>query len=248
MKTRTLPVRTCSTLDGHERTAVHASVFCPIKRDSHSVEGCRTCDRLVEIRTDERGAPTSVSCHVPAPEPRERERSASMVARVYGARAGMGAMLEHVAVSDVMTRDVVCVSPSLPVRDAWELLSSSGFSGVPVVDERRHPVGILSRTDLVREQADALEDEDALDLQLRVSDVMTTRALVVPETASLAQAAAMMAFERLHRVPAVSVEGRVVGILTATDVVRWIAEQAGYVVGDARAVRQDPQKREQEVE
>jgi CBS domain-containing protein len=59
---------------------------------------------------------------------------------------------------------------------------------------------------------------------------MTQSALWLPETASLGQAAALMALERIHRVPIVSGDGRVVGIISTLDISQWLAEQGGYVV------------------
>ena len=44
-------------------------------------------------------------------------------------------------------------------------------------------------------------------------------------------AAALMAYENIHRVPVVAADGAVIGIVSAMDIVRWVAEQDGYVVG-----------------
>lgn len=52
----------------------------------------------------------------------------------------------------------------------------------------------------------------------------------LPESASLSKAAALMAFEGVHRLPILSNDGKVVGILSALDVLRWLAKQQGYVV------------------
>jgi CBS domain-containing protein len=54
---------------------------------------------------------------------------------------------------------------------------------------------------------------------------MVRRALSVSEGASLAEVAAFLGFEEVHRAPVVSREGRVVGMVTALDLVRWLAGQ-----------------------
>jgi CBS domain-containing protein len=51
-------------------------------------------------------------------------------------------------------------------------------------------------------------------------------------------AATVMAIEGVHRIPVTSESGEVVGILSALDVLRWLAEQDGYAI--ERPPRHDP--------
>src|SRR5580765_497562 len=53
------------------------------------------------------------------------------------------------AAADVMTKDVVTVAPDQPVREIARLLQQHRISGVPVVDEHRHVIGIVSEADLI---------------------------------------------------------------------------------------------------
>jgi len=53
------------------------------------------------------------------------------------------------AVGDVMTRDVVCIAPELPVRDAMQLVTSRRVRHLPVADRGRI-IGLVSIGDLVR--------------------------------------------------------------------------------------------------
>ncbi len=55
------------------------------------------------------------------------------------------------------------------------------------------------------------------------------------EDTSLSHAAALMAYEGVQRIPVVSFEGKVVGMVSAMDVVRWLAQHDGYVVPDSRS-------------
>lgn len=55
---------------------------------------------------------------------------------------------------DIMTRDVLTVSPELSVRDAMEMLTSRHISGAPVVS-RDKVVGVVSLTDLAESAAAA---------------------------------------------------------------------------------------------
>lgn len=131
-------------------------------------------------------------------------------------------------ISEIMATRVLCVSPHLPLGALKELFLKHGISGAPVVDEDGLPVGIVSKTDLVRhghcEEAEKA-DEDAV-----VANIMTHLAFCLPANESIAKAAALMAFEGMHRVPIVGTHGEVVGIVSSLDIVRWLARANGYIV------------------
>jgi CBS domain-containing protein len=153
---------------------------------------------------------------------------------------------------DVMTRDVVTVTPSTPLADVAQMFSEDSISGAPVVDAQERLVGIVSRTHvltgLLDERGEATapalrtllglpeteegEAEDGGDLpepegttEVTVEDVMVgDPATAAPDT-PLAAIARRMAKDRLHRV--VVVEGdRVVGILTSIDVLGRFSDSA----------------------
>lgn len=117
--------------------------------------------------------------------------------------------------ASVMTADVVCVRPDLEVAALRVLLANQPFSGTPVVDEEGRPVGVISQTDLAR--------AELMGVGAKVSDVMTPMPLSLAENAPLSVAVAHMATEDLHRIAVVDTSGRVVGIISTLDVVRWLA-------------------------
>lgn len=55
----------------------------------------------------------------------------------------------QLTVRDVMTPDPACISAESPVNEAAQLLLSSIFTGLPVVDAQRHPVGVVTQGDLI---------------------------------------------------------------------------------------------------
>jgi predicted phosphoribosyltransferase len=111
------------------------------------------------------------------------------------------------------------------------------------VDESGKPIGIITRSDLLFEQQQMHADAGELSpspptgraadfraaglrtvqLGALVGDVMTERVVTLPETATVAQAAALMATYNLHGIPVVSAAGAVVGMLSANDIVAWVA-------------------------
>ncbi|MEE6210664.1 CBS domain-containing protein [Salarchaeum sp. III] len=127
-------------------------------------------------------------------------------------------------VADAMTPRSELVTVELPGtrEDVLTYLQEREFSSVPVVKETdagERYRGLVSREDLIEQP-----DEDQLALLMQ--DVPTTAA-----DASLVEAARLMVAEGARRVPVVSEDGELEGIVTITDVVRAIAD--GDVDGDS---------------
>jgi CBS domain-containing protein len=132
----------------------------------------------------------------------------------------------NTAISEIMTTEVVCVSPELSVELLTKMMIERGFSGAPVVDANNKPIGVVSKTDVLRSSIDARAP-----LAVTVGAIMTPVAFTLSENATIAEAAALMAYEGTHRVPAIASDGAVAGIVSTIDVLRWIAETEGYLVG-----------------
>ena len=54
------------------------------------------------------------------------------------------------AIKSVMTADVISVQPDTPIYEALSLLAKHKISGMPVIDDEDHVVGILSEKDVLR--------------------------------------------------------------------------------------------------
>jgi CBS domain-containing protein len=165
-----------------------------------------------------------------------------------GQRHGRTALAARTPISTVMTREVVCVERDLSVEALTTLFLERGIHGAPVVDHGGELVGFVSMTDLLRrryEDADADEaappgrpigaGADELGgfhvtelAHATVGEVMMPLAISLEESAPLGLAAALMAFEGVHRVPVTSAAGKVVGILSSLDLLRWLAHEDGY--------------------
>jgi CBS domain-containing protein len=133
-------------------------------------------------------------------------------------------------VGEVMMRDVIFVRPDTSLLTVAELLLDHHISGVPVVDSKGRLQGVISQTDLVRRQIDEEgEAGPSLDAGLHMvdssvaADVMTKKVLTVDPGASLVEAAKVMVEASVHRVPVVTKDGKLVGIVSTSDIVRWVA-------------------------
>lgn len=139
-------------------------------------------------------------------------------------------------VTVVMASPVVTVDPEAPVRDILRLFVAGGIGAAPVVDSRGEAIGVVSKTDVLRAVYDdpscagpgvaaELEVERDLpegDSDVRARDLMTPAPLTVPESASVAEAAAIMAREHVHRLFVVGRAGTLAGVVSAMDLVRWL--------------------------
>ncbi len=129
--------------------------------------------------------------------------------------------------SDAMTRHVRCVHRNTTLRDVVILLLDKHISGAPVVDDAGRAVGIISKTDVLERLV-----KEGPDLSASVDRIMTPLTFSLPEDAPIGRAAALMAFESVHRLVITAKGGAVVGILSALDLVRWIARQDHFAVPD----------------
>lgn len=198
---------------------VEIGVPCPLRGKDMTLDECSVCPRLqgLVVTPDGRGA--FLRCRMPA----DLESSP---AHEPGSAEAIGA---SATISDVMTIHIVCVRPDLDVAELGTVFVETGISGVPVIDWEGKPVGVVSKTDLLRLVCGTgtLEPGTAT-----VSDIMMPLPLCLPANESLARAAALMAYEKVHRVPVVGASGQVVGIVSSLDVLRWMARQHGYVLTD----------------
>jgi CBS domain-containing protein len=132
------------------------------------------------------------------------------------------------------------------IKQAIAFLTEAGFSGAPVVNEAGQPVGVISKTDLLRHAIDtasepvavvAGHDGAALTCGAKqgshapschhfrtVADIMTPSIVAVPRSASLAQVAAKMTARRVHRVFVVDTTGALIGVVSSLDVLRALCE------------------------
>ena len=151
--------------------------------------------------------------------------------------------VSRIPVEDIMATEVVYVGPRDTVREALELMLQNHVSAVPVVEGRGRCIGVLSTTDILNltqeldEELMALSRTKGVAHQLmierlaesdmgteRVQAVMTDGVIRVDPNSTVAQAAAEMVRHHVHRVIVTDEEQRLVGIVSAMDVLRALAE------------------------
>lgn len=112
-----------------------------------------------------------------------------------------------------MIVDPVTIMPNRPVSEALHVMESFHISGVPVVDEAGHLVGIITNRDLRFETRG----------DIPVSDIMTPQPLVtVPVGTTLQDAKAVLQKHRIEKLLVVDDEGRIKGLITVKDIQKAI--------------------------
>ena len=120
-------------------------------------------------------------------------------------------LLQNVTVGDMMSSPVTTVPPTLPVRDVITMMYSSKHLGFPVV-ERDTLIGMVTLADVNRTSS---IDRDAM----QVRDIMTRDPITLPPSAPVIDALKIMSARNFGRIPVVQ-EGKILGIVTRTDIIK----------------------------
>jgi CBS domain-containing protein len=146
---------------------------------------------------------------------------------------------------EVMTSPVISATASAPVRDIAQLLLKNHISAVPILDYTGAPIGMVSEGDLIgrdETEIDArrewwlamLAEGESLNSdflsELRrpervASEIMSKPVVTVGEDTGAAEIARLLTIHRIKRVPVVR-DGRVVGIVSRENLLRWMANEA----------------------
>ena len=162
-------------------------------------------------------------------------------------------------VKDIMTTEVITVTPDTLVEDIARLLLDNRISGVPVVDTEGKILGIVSEGDLIcRSDIDTersrswwltlLSDSRELAADYLKShgtsarDVMTRYPVTITEDVSIGQAARLLEERRIKRVPVVR-DGKLIGIVSRANLLQALATRKTDVKTAATA--DDRELREQ---
>ena len=216
-----LPVRS-RRIVGESGTRLELMVPCRERGFDVTLEACDQCERCEGLHGDAATQTVEIACRrssdPPFDEASDEERRDA----------------NTTPVSAIMNTDVVCLEPDLDVAAIGPVLLSMDVSGAAVVDADGRPIGVLTQSDVLRWRCALDQDRDPALLDQKVAALMTTPPLCLGEADSIAKAAALMAFENIHRIPVVDVTGELTGMLSPLDVLRWLARENGYVVGPSR--------------
>jgi len=148
-------------------------------------------------------------------------------------------------VADIMTRELIVVTPTTPLKEAIQLLADRHISGLPVVGEQGTLVGVISESDLMWQETGAetppyvmvldsiiylqnphkYEQEIHKALGQTVGEVMTSQVITIEPEKSISEAAHVLQQKKVHRLPVLDNAGKLIGILTRGDIIRAMAAE-----------------------
>lgn len=138
--------------------------------------------------------------------------------------------LQAPTAAELMTTNPQSLRRDATVAEAAAFLSTRGFSAAPVIDEAGRPVGVVSRTDLLRHHGQKAVrllappgyEGSEPDISTPVRDVMTPAVFCVHADAPAAKVVAKMLALDVRRLFVVDDDGVLVGVVSAFDVLRGL--------------------------
>jgi len=147
---------------------------------------------------------------------------------------------------DVMTENVVSVTPATTVKDAADLMAARGFTALPVLDAAGDLIGVVTEADVVRgrfpHDPRYLCTDEAGAAQLHgpqrepavtVGAIMTSPATAMTSGSDVVDLVATMQTAGIRSMPIVD-GTRLVGIVTRRDLVRTVARPDASIATDVR--------------
>jgi len=142
---------------------------------------------------------------------------------------------------EIMTTDVITLTPETDIGRAAQLLLEKGINGAPVIDDEGRVVGILCQSDLVAQQkrlpmptvftlldsyvslssSKQIEKEVRKIAALTVAEAMTPDPVTVQSDTTLETIAGLMVDSGFHTLPVVD-QGTLVGIIGKEDVLKTL--------------------------
>lgn len=142
---------------------------------------------------------------------------------------------------DIMTKDVITVTPATAVTQLARILSVNNIGGAPVVDENNQLLGVVTESDLIDQKKKIhiptvvtildsvffLENPDKMEKEIMkiagatVGDIYTSNPVTVEKDTPLDEIATIMSEKNIHTLPVVS-EDRLIGVIGKQDIIRTL--------------------------
>jgi CBS domain-containing protein len=119
-------------------------------------------------------------------------------------------------ISDIMTTEVVTVTPDTSIFDAIEILVTNNFTGLPVVDSGNRPLGVVTEKDLLRLTYELEQHPSESNNTKTVEDVMTRDIAFFDVDDPLDDLYKCLMDGRFRRAPILS-NGKLVGLVSRSD-------------------------------
>jgi CBS domain-containing protein len=123
-------------------------------------------------------------------------------------------------ITEIMESDVATVNSDASLEEAVSIMVDRSVGGLPVIEPDSTIVGIITERDIVRLMGDATSG-------VKVRDVMSPRVTTAPPNMPIDAAARTMISSGFRRLPVVA-DSYVCGIITATDIMRYLGKGEAF--------------------
>ena len=144
-------------------------------------------------------------------------------------------------VKEIMTKDIISITPDTNASEALELLLKMRISGLPVLDEKNKLVGMFTEKEVLsailpsyvenvgrfmyQENPKAVKQKTLTFRNLKVKDVMRKTSVTLDEDITLCEVARIMLTQKARRTPVLNKAKEVVGIVARGDVVEALFKE-----------------------
>jgi len=144
---------------------------------------------------------------------------------------------------DIMTKDVITTGPEATVEELARLLMKNKVSGVPVTDDNKGLIGIVTENDLITQNkrlhiptvirlfdafillgSGRMEEEIRKMAATTVGEICTKKVVSITEETTLDEIATIMAEQHIHLLPVLR-DNTVIGIVGKADMVRAMTNE-----------------------
>lgn len=137
-------------------------------------------------------------------------------------------MKKNEPIKKVLTREVVTAHTGQSVSDIRKIFAKEGFHHIPVVSGKKL-VGLISASDILGISVEGIPSDqrsmDAyLDHQFSIEGLMQKELRTLPEKSTIADAAEALSDGSIHAVPVVDEDGSLAGLVTSTDLIRYLRD------------------------
>ena len=133
-----------------------------------------------------------------------------------------------IKVSNYMSRQVISIKQDMGIREAFFLMKQHAIRHLPIVDEKKQLIGIISDRELRRpnwvDEAHDITHVYYLDNTMHVSDVMIKNVHVLHTYDTLSKAVTLLLDKGIGAAPVLDKNETLVGMLSAIDLLRALAE------------------------
>ena len=138
-------------------------------------------------------------------------------------------MRKNEPINHIMSTDVQAVQQGQKLSEVYHIMSQSGVHHVPVLDSQQL-VGIVSFTDMMQlnfnlQGFDQRGFAEMIDQQFKTTDIMSQTLTTLNANQSIRDAVNLLADGGFHSLPVTDDDNHLVGMVTSTDLIRYLKDQ-----------------------